>query len=99
VDAHVRRLRVALTPEQRVLRSRAAAYVQWAKTEDRTARTEPKRRAFYARFEQQVDPTGELDPAERARRAAYARKAYMHSLALKSSQVRAAKRGGGGDAA
>jgi hypothetical protein len=85
----------ALTPEQATLKARAAANAMWAATEDRTARTEPKRQAFYARFERQVDPDGRLDPAERARRAGYARKAYMHKLALKSSMARAAKKRGG----
>jgi hypothetical protein len=44
--------------------------------------------AFLARFEKQVDPTGSLLPEERARRATYARKSYMASLALKASQAR-----------
>lgn len=40
------------------------------------------------RFEKQVDPDGELDPAERARRAEHARKSYFAGLALKSAQAR-----------
>jgi hypothetical protein len=84
-----------VTPEQRTLKARAAAHAQWAATDDRAARTEPKRRAFYARFEHQVDPDGTLDPAERARRAAHARRAYMLSLALKSSLARSARKGAG----
>ena len=88
-----------LTPQQRTLRARAAAHAQWAKTEDRTARSAPGRNAFLERFERQVDPAGRLDPADRARRAASARKAYFAGLALKSSKARAArKQGGGGDA-
>jgi hypothetical protein len=86
---------VALTPEQRVLRSRAAAFVQWSREGDRTARTATARAAFLDRFERQVDPAGELDPAERARRAAYARRAYFNALALKSSRARAARKPGG----
>ncbi len=38
-----------MTPEQRVLRARIAAHVQWAVTEDRTARSAPGRNAFLAR--------------------------------------------------
>jgi hypothetical protein len=88
-----------LTPEQRVLRARIAAHVQWATTEDRTARSAPGRNAFLARFEREADPDGRLDPAERAQRAEHLRKAYFARLALKSSKARAArKQQGGGDA-
>lgn len=44
--------------------------------------------AFAARFERQVDPNGVLPPAERARRAEAARRAYFTELALRSSQAR-----------
>ena len=40
------------------------------------------------RFEREVDPNGELTPAERARRAGHARKAYFTRLSLKSAQAR-----------
>jgi hypothetical protein len=40
------------------------------------------------RFELEVDPTGELDPAVRARMAAHLRKAYFQRLAFKSSKAR-----------
>ncbi|MGH3968892.1 MAG: hypothetical protein ACRET2_07960 [Steroidobacteraceae bacterium] len=45
------------------------------------------------KFEQQVDPDGELSPAERAKRAANARKAYFARLALKSAQARRRRNG------
>lgn len=38
-------------------------------------------RGFLARFEREVDPDGLLSPEERTRRAEYARRAYMTSLA------------------
>lgn len=41
----------------------------------------PARAAFLARFETEVDPAGELDAAERTRRAAYALRAHMSRLA------------------
>ncbi len=78
-----------LTPEQRSLRSRIATSEKWAKTADRSAATAPARRAFLDQFEKQVDPDGTLDPAERAIRAAHAKKAYFARLALKSSRARA----------
>jgi hypothetical protein len=64
------------------------AHESWARTVDRTARTAPGRRAFLARFEQQVDPDGVLTPEERAIRAHHAMKAHFQRLALKSAQAR-----------
>jgi hypothetical protein len=85
---------VALSPQQRVLRARAAAHAQWANTPDRAAHTAPARAKFLSKFEAEVDPHGILDPAERARRAAHARKSYFAKLALKSSRARAARKAG-----
>ena len=82
------------TPAQRSLHARAAAYALWAGTEDWTARTAPGRASFLARFETEVDPLGQLAPAERTRRATAARKSYFTKLALASSRARAKKRGG-----
>jgi hypothetical protein len=76
------------TPAQRRLQASAAAYAAWAKTTDRTERTAAARAGFMRRFELEVDPTGELDPVERARRAEYAKKSYFRKLALKSSRAR-----------
>ena len=70
------------------LAGRIGAHVSWARTPDRTKRTQPARDAFDARFEREVDPDGTLDPVERALRAAAARKAYFARLALKSAQAR-----------
>jgi len=76
-----------MTPTERVLRARLAAYVLHS-THDPHEVTAPARRAFHERFERQVDPDGTLPPAERARRAEAARKAYFTRLALKSAQAR-----------
>ena len=84
----------ALTPEQRQLRARIAAHASWANTADPTARTAAARNASYTRFEKEVDPEGALSPAERARRADHARKAYFQALALKSARARAARSAG-----
>ena len=70
------------------LLGRIGAHAKWANCDDRTAATAPARAAFLDRFEQQVDPDGALAPAERARRAESARKAYMLQLALKSAAAR-----------
>lgn len=72
------------------LRGRIAAYERWARTADRTAATAPGRRGLEARFEREVDPSGELDPAERARRVDAKRKAHFMRLALLSARSRRA---------
>lgn len=83
-----------LVPSESVLRAQLAAHTSWAKTENRSARTAPARAALDAKFEREVDPEGTLPPAERAKRAANARKAYFARLALKSAQARRARKGG-----
>ncbi|WP_410614861.1 WhiB family transcriptional regulator [Amycolatopsis sp. lyj-109] len=58
-----------LTPAQRSIRARIAAHTSWSRTEDRTERTAPARRAAPARFERLVDPDGVLDEVTRRQRA------------------------------
>lgn len=79
---------MSLTDSERSLRARIAAHERWAQTPDRSAATAPARAALMARFEREVDPNGTLPPAERARRAEHARKAYYGRLALKSARAR-----------
>ena len=85
----LRRERTAkrLTPEQRIMRSRMAAY-RLPATHDPRVTTRKARAAFASRFERQVDPDGLLPEAERAQRAEAARRAYFTGLALRSSQAR-----------
>ncbi|MGH9065489.1 MAG: hypothetical protein ACRDZQ_07190 [Acidimicrobiales bacterium] len=78
---------MTLTPEQRSLRARIAAYTLHA-THDPKETTRAARDAFLLRFERQVDPEGRLPATERRRRAEAARKAYFTALALKSSKAR-----------
>ena len=68
--------------------ARIAAHERWAHTSDRTAATAPGRAGLEARFEREVDPNGELDPAERARRVDAKRKAHFMRLALLSARSR-----------
>ncbi|WP_254427412.1 hypothetical protein [Mycolicibacterium fortuitum] len=82
-----------LPPSERTLRSQIAAHESWAHTEDRSARTANARKALLDKFEQEVDPDGVLTPAERAKRAEHARKAYFARLALKSAQARRRRAG------
>jgi hypothetical protein len=76
----------------RRIAAQVAAHTRWAHTADRQAATAPARTAFIERFEREVDPNGVLDPAERARRAESAKKAYFLRLAAKSAAARKAKR-------
>lgn len=74
-----------LTPAQRSLRARVAAFALHSRGGTSTAAAS---RAFLARFEAAVDPDGKLTPEERARRARLALKAHMLTLSLKASRVR-----------
>lgn len=77
-----------LSPAQRILRARMAAYSLHAQGKTNTA---PATRGFQLRFERQVDPTNELEPAERTKRAKAAMRAYMAGLALASSKAKQRK--------
>jgi hypothetical protein len=79
-----------MTPGERTLRARMAAYVLHSRYDSREL-TAPARRAFNDRFEKEVDPDGTLPPDERQRRAAAAKKAYFARLALRSAQARRRK--------
>jgi len=76
-----------LTPSERTLRARLAAYALHSQVDSRE-HLKPARRGFIERFERQVDPDGVLAPAERQRRATAALKAHMTTLALKSAKAR-----------
>ena len=92
--------RTAISPAERSLRARLAAYAMHAQHDSRHT-SAPGRAAFLARFEADVDPEGRLDPEERRRRAEHARSAYFARLALASVAARRAKRASvtGGDGA
>lgn len=75
-------------PSERSMQARLAAHALHAQGKTNTG---PARQAFQDRFEREVDPDGTLDPAERTRRAAHARKAYFTGLALKSAKARRKK--------
>lgn len=76
-----------MTPAERSLRARLAAHYLHSRVDSRE-HTEPARRAFMDRFEDEVDPDRVLPEAERRRRAEQAKKAYFTRLALRSARVR-----------
>lgn len=69
------------------MRARLAAHVMHSRNDPREI-TAAARAAFLDRFEREVDPDNELDPEERARRAAHLRKAYFVRLGMKSAAAR-----------
>lgn len=77
----------SLTPSERSLRARLAAYAMHAK-HDPTQTTAAGRAAFLSRFEREVDPEGKLPEPERRRRAEHARRAYFTRLAYRSARAR-----------
>ncbi|WP_328850267.1 hypothetical protein OG994_16675 [Micromonospora globbae] len=81
------------SPAERSLIARIAAAERWGRTVDRTAATEPARRAFRDRFEAQV-PAEVTDPQRRAEMAEHLRRAWYQRLALKSAQARRARKNG-----
>jgi hypothetical protein len=76
---------------ERRLRTQRAALIRWA-GEDPTRAAAAMTRGRWARFERQVDPEGVLTHEERQRRAKAAERAYMVGLALRSAQVRRARK-------
>ena len=83
--------RQGLSPAERSLRARVAAHAMHAR-HDARATTAKARAAFLLRFERQVDPEGQLPPAERQRRAQQLRSAYFAQLALASAKARRVRR-------
>jgi hypothetical protein len=80
-----------LTPAERTLRARAAAYHLHSLYDSREL-TASARAAFQDRFVRQVDPEGVLPESERQRRAECARKAYYTALAARSAKARRQRR-------
>ena len=79
--------RESLTPSERVMRARMAAYMLHARHDPRET-TRAARLAFNERFLDQVDPDRRLAERERLRRADAARRAYFTRLAYLSARKR-----------
>jgi hypothetical protein len=79
--------RESLTPSERVMRARMAAYMLHARYDPRET-TKAARVAFNQRFLDQVDPDRRLPDHERHRRADAARRAYFTRLAYLSARKR-----------
>ncbi|MBV9450709.1 MAG: hypothetical protein JO345_32945 [Streptosporangiaceae bacterium] len=73
---------MTMTPEQRKARARKAANTRWSKPGAREQQAAAASAAMYRRAEQQVDPEGILDPAQRDKLAASARRAQAADLQL-----------------
>jgi hypothetical protein len=88
-------MRGELSPAERSLRAKAAAYRLHSLYDSREL-TANARAAFRDRFAKQVDPDGILPEAERQRRAECARKAHFAALAAKSVRARRVRKQAGG---
>lgn len=73
-------------------RHEIAAHTSWAKTVDRSARTQPARQALMNKFATEVDPEGRMDPVTKAKAVESAIKAHYRRLALASAEARRARR-------
>jgi len=76
-----------MDPTERVLRARIGAHA----LRDARETTAAGRRAFLARFLDEVDPDRVLSEPERLKRAEQAKKAYFTRLALESAKSRRRK--------
>lgn len=76
-----------MNPEDRRRRARLGALAVQARYDGRQL-TAAARRGFLTRFENEVDPARVLPPAERARRAEAAKRAYFLRLAMRSAAAR-----------
>ena len=76
-----------MTDPRRSLAGRIGAHTLHSQHDSRDL-TAHARAAFLARFEREVDPEVSLEPGERRRRAAQARKAYFARLAFLSAESR-----------
>lgn len=77
--------------------ARIAAAERWGRTPDRTAATAPARAGLRAKYAREVDPNGNLDPAEVERRVDSLMRAHMlrMSLAAKAERRRKQEAAGG----
>lgn len=83
-----------MTPAERTMRSRAAAYAQWAAEPDWTARTAPARAGLAARFERlALEKHPGLTGAELAKYAEVERRKFYADMALKSAAARRKRAG------
>ena len=73
---------MATPSADRSIRARNAALSRHARS-DTVAATQPARDAYMATFDDAVDPSRELAPDERERRAARLRKVHFSNLARK----------------
>lgn len=81
---------LTLTPAQRTLRARVAAYARAAQYGPEITR--PAYDGRMAKLIAQVDPDGTLAPDERQRRAKAALRSQMSALSLKSSRARSKRK-------
>jgi hypothetical protein len=87
---------LSLSPEERTLRARTGAHALHSKYsgQEITAAARAAGPGSDDYWLEKVDPDQDLKPAERARRAAHAKKSHYSNLALRSSIARRKNREG-----
>jgi hypothetical protein len=82
-----------VTPDEHRQWSKIGADISWARTPDRTKRTDPGREGLNARFEREVrEMHGDLPPDAHAKCVESLRRAYFRRMALIGVQTKAAKK-------
>lgn len=76
------------SPAEKRLAAQQATKVGWARTPNRTARTQPGRDAWRAKLADQVDPRHELSEAERQDAAEQLVTAHMLKMSRLAAQAR-----------
>lgn len=83
-----------MTPAERTLRARAAAYAQWAAEPDWSARTAPARAGLQARFDRLArEKHPDASSAQLAKYAEVERRRFYADMALKSAAARRKRAG------
>lgn len=83
-----------MTPAERSMRAKAAAYAQWAAEPDFTARTAPAREGLAARFERlALEKHPGITGTELAKYVELERRLHMANMTLKSAAARRKRAG------
>jgi hypothetical protein len=84
------------SPAEKRLAAQQATKVGWARTRNRTARTQPGRDAWRAKLADQIDPNHEMSKADRQDAAEQLVGAHMLKMSRLAAEARRRKKNGAG---
>jgi hypothetical protein len=84
------------TPAEKRLRAQQATYIGWARTRNRTARTQPGRDAWRAKLADEVDPDRLMPEPQRAEAVELLVTAHMRKMSALAAEARRRKSNGNG---